>query len=144
MNPEIFEQICTRIETSSIGLSHIAKDFGCTRFDVLDYIRDDAERGNRYARAKELQMDYLAEEILDISDDGKNDFMTMVRGDEVYEQENKEVTNRSKLRVDTRKWVMAKLAPKKYGDKLDVTSGGNAVPFVLTLTEPHETDGQTD
>ena len=36
------------------------------------------------------------------------------------EVENKEWTNRSKLRVDARKWVASKLKPKKYGDKLDV------------------------
>ena len=110
----------------------------------MDFIRNNNERIDRYARAKELQMDYLAEEIIDISDDGKNDFMSVVRGDEVYEQENKEVTNRSRLRVDTRKWIMAKLAPKKYGDKIDVTSNGKSMPFVLTLTEPDEADGKAD
>jgi hypothetical protein len=38
--------------------------------------------------------------------------------------ENKEVVNRSKLRVEARKWIAAKLKPKKYGEKLDVTSAG--------------------
>lgn len=141
---ETFEQICQRVETSSVGLSHICKDYETTRQTLMDYIRGNAERIDRYARAKEAQMDYLAEEIIDISDDGSNDLMTIVKGDMEYESENKEVTNRSKLRVDTRKWVMSKLAPKKYGDKIDVTSNGKSMPFVLTLTEPDEADGKAD
>jgi hypothetical protein len=46
-----------------------------------------------------------------------------------YEKEvvNNEVVNRSKLRVDTRKWLMAKMKPKVYGDKVDVTSDGKQI-----------------
>lgn len=120
VTPEIFELICQDIETSSVGLQHIAKKHGVSRGIVMDYIRENEDAANRYARAKDAQMDYLAEEILEISDDGSNDLMTIVKGDVEYEQENKEVTNRSRLRVDTRKWLMAKLKPKKYGDKLDL------------------------
>jgi predicted DNA-binding protein YlxM (UPF0122 family) len=126
MNHEVFEAICKEIETSSLGLKHICKNHNVARSTVTDYIRENKEAADRYARAKEMQMDYLAEEILDISDDGSNDLMTIVKGDEVYEQENKEVVNRSKLRVDSRKWLMSKLAPKKYGDKLETTIKGDA------------------
>lgn len=137
MNPEVFEAICKEIETSSLGLGKICEKHGLKRYSVLDYIRENPDAANRYARAKELQMDYLAEEILDISDDSTNDTLYTEKG----EMENKEWTNRSKLRVDTRKWLMSKLAPKKYGDKVDVTSGGNSIaPFVLTLTDSDETN----
>ena len=69
----------------------------------------------------------MADEIIDIADEGVNDLMTVVYGDEEYEKENKEVVNRSRLRVDTRKWLLSKLIPKKYGDKIDVTSGGERI-----------------
>ena len=48
--------------------------------------------------------------------------------------EDKEWTNRSRLRVDTRKWIASKLKPKKYGDKIDVTTQGQAITQV-TITE---------
>lgn len=43
------------------------------------------------------------------------------------EKYNGDAVQRSKLRVDARKWVAAKLKPKKYGDKIDVTSGNEPV-----------------
>jgi len=50
--------------------------------------------------------DMIIEDMIDIADDGSNDFMTIVKGDIEYEAENKEVTNRSRLRVDTRKFYL--------------------------------------
>jgi hypothetical protein len=83
-----------------------------------------AEHGpfrEQYARAREAQADTLADEILDIADDGSNDFMGE---DEKY---NGDAVQRSKLRVDARKWLAAKLQPKKYGDKIDLVSGGEPI-----------------
>jgi hypothetical protein len=74
----------------------------------------------QYARAKEAQADAFAEEMLDIADDGTNDWMTKRFGETEVEMPNPEVLQRSKLRVDTRKWLMSKLQPKKYGEKLAV------------------------
>lgn len=89
---------------------------------VLRWLREDKDGFcAQYARAKEEQADMMIEEMIDISDDGTNDLMTIEKGDMSYEIENKEVTNRSKLRVDTRKWIASKLKPKKYGDKLEHT-----------------------
>ena len=71
----------------------------------------------------------MAEEILDISDDGTNDWeeREIARGRTIIAL-NTEAVQRSKLRVDTRKWLMAKMKPKKYGDTLDLTSGGDKLP----------------
>jgi hypothetical protein len=71
----------------------------------------------QYTHAREAQADTLADEILDISDDGTNDWMERRREDgSVDEVLNHEHVTRSKLRVDARKWLAAKLQPKKYGD----------------------------
>jgi hypothetical protein len=65
----------------------------------------------------------LTEEILDIADDGSNDWMEKLDkdGKSVGWAVNGEAVQRSKLRVDARKWIASKLKPKKYGDKLDTT-----------------------
>lgn len=95
---------------------------------VLKWLREDKNGFlAQYTRAKEEQADLLVEDMLDIADDGTNDYMTIEKGDKTYNVEDKEVTNRSKLRVETRKWIASKLKPKKYGDKLDVTSTSRTI-----------------
>lgn len=84
----------------------------------LRWVSDDVKLSEQYARAMEIRSDIIFEEILEIADDGTNDYMTIVKGHEEYEVENKELVNRSKLRVDARKWILARMQPKKYGDKV--------------------------
>ena len=71
---------------------------------------------DQYARARELQAEHWAEEIIEIADDSRNDFIEK-EGRAALEAESENI-NRSRLRVDTRKWLMARLAPKKYGDRV--------------------------
>ncbi len=72
----------------------------------------------RYARARTLGLDALAEEIIDISDDGSADMMTRYREDgSEYQAVDAEHINRSRLRVDARKWLLSKMRPDKYGDR---------------------------
>lgn len=76
-----------------------------------------------YARAREVGYQKLADELFSISDDGRNDWMQIrARNGEMIEVVNKEAIERSRLRVDTRKWVLSKMLPKIYGDKLDVNA----------------------
>lgn len=69
----------------------------------------------QYAQAKALQADKMGENILDIADDSSGDALVTNKG----VIENREFTSRSKLRVETRMWLMERLAPKKYGKLLD-------------------------
>jgi len=125
---EIANRICGEIASSSKSLRTICNQdgFPCVQ-TVLNWLNTNKTFLAQYTRAKEEQADYLVEEMLDIADDGSNDFMTITKGDVQYEVENKEVTSRSKLRIETRKWIASKLKAKKYGDKLDLTTGGEKV-----------------
>ncbi len=67
---------------------------------------------NQYAQAKIEQADILAEECLEIADNSSQDTMIDNEG---FERCNTEFIARSRLRVDTRKWLAAKLLPKQYG-----------------------------
>lgn len=73
---------------------------------------------SNYTRAREDQADTLADEIVAIADDGTND---TYKNEEGFELVNHDVIARSRLRVEARKWVAAKLKPKKYGDRVDLT-----------------------
>jgi hypothetical protein len=78
----------------------------------------------QYTRAMEARTMALAEELLEIADDGTNDTRVTEDGAEIV---NHDHIQRSKLRVDTRKWLMGKLAPKKYGDRIAV-GGDDSMP----------------
>jgi hypothetical protein len=69
----------------------------------------------QYARARMLQAEAWADSIVEIADDGTGDIWTDENGNE---RTNSDVIQRSRLRVDTRKWLLAKLHPKQYGDKI--------------------------
>jgi len=81
----------------------------------MRWLLNNKEFQDKYAQAREAQADYLLEELLDIADDKSGDTYEDAKGNIKVDHEN---INRSRLRVDTRKWVIAKLAPKKYGDRV--------------------------
>jgi hypothetical protein len=120
------DRVCQLISTTSKSLRTICKMKGMPSVQVvLKWLREDRNGFQaQYARAKEEQADFMVEEMVEIADDGSNDLMTIEKGDSSYEVENKEVTNRSKLRVETRKWIASKLKAKKYGEKLDMELTG--------------------
>jgi hypothetical protein len=76
----------------------------------------------QYTRAKQEAADMMAEDILDIADDGRNDWMTVYFGKNEVTMPNREVLARSKLRVDARIFLMSKMKPRKYGDKPEDTT----------------------
>lgn len=88
---------------------------------VFVWFQKHPEFTEQYTRAKQESADAMAEEILDISDNGSNDWMERNFGNERTWITNGEALQRSRLRVDTRKWLMAKMKPKVYGEKLDLS-----------------------
>lgn len=112
---EIAKKICNAISNSEKGLRHICKSN--TSFPdvatIMRWLADDSKKDFReqYARARELQADFMADKMLEIADDDSRDEIAFVGINNVQ---------RAKVRVDTRKWLLSKLAPKKYGDKLEL------------------------
>ena len=85
---------------------------------IRTWVIDDREGfAAQYARARDFGLDTMADELLDISDDVAGD----LTDDGKWSHAN---VQRSRLRVDTRKWYLSKMAPKRYGEKLDVEHGG--------------------
>lgn len=92
---------------------------------VFKWLTLHKEFAEQYTRAKAESADALVEEMMDIADDGTNDWMEVhdKEGECVGYKVNGEHVQRSRLRVETRKWVVAKLKPKVYGDKVAVDHG---------------------
>ncbi len=98
---------------------------------VRRWLLDNEDFCAQYVRAREVQADRFAEEILEIADDASDDWTIGEGGRKALDHEH---VQRSRLRVDTRKWAAGKLAPKRYGDKLQHTGeGGGPVTFIMTL-----------
>ena len=94
-----------------------------------------------YTRACEIRAEKLTDEILQIADEANADIVGVDEktGKPIV---NGEAINRSRLKVDARKWLAGKIAPKKYGDKIDVTSKGESIqaPSVVNvkIVEPED------
>jgi len=101
-----------------------AKDNRPSEATIWRWVATNAEFQDRYTRAKEGQAERFAEELIEIADDGTNDWMLRNQGEETIVVADHEHIQRSRLRVDARKWLMSKMAPKKYGDKTQVEHSG--------------------
>ena len=96
-----------------------------SRTAVMNWLADENREAfkRRYDVAREEMAHALFEDMRDIADDGRNDFMEKERQDGSNEIVfNGEHIQRSKLRVDTLKWQCSKLLPKIYGDRVAVDS----------------------
>lgn len=80
---------------------------------------------DQYARAKEESADAMVDDMIDIADDARNDWMERA-GDDAGPGYllNGEHVQRTKVRIDTRKWIASKLKPKKYGEKVQQEVSG--------------------
>lgn len=115
---ELADLICLRTATSTFGLKKL-----CDMYDdlpnhdtVFQWRYKNKEFADQYTKAKIAQAELLAEEIIDICDDGRNDWMLSLSEEEQLAYKlNGEHVNRSRLRIDTRKWHASKLLPKIYG-----------------------------
>lgn len=116
-----FESILLRIEDGE-ALRGILKTIPMSASTFYEWIEADKDKAKRYARACELRADAIFDEILEIADDSSQDSIKTDLGDGIEtERLNVEFVQRSRLRVDTRKWIVAKLNPKKYGEKYEAT-----------------------
>lgn len=145
---EIADSICEGISMGSSIRTVCAPESMPAISTFYKWLREHEEFSKQYARACEERTEAMAEDILDIADDGTNDYITRENKDGVeYEVVNSDAIQRSRLRVDTRKWLMSKMKPKKYGDKVDVTSGGEKItsaPLIISdIGGSNEAKGKT-
>jgi len=111
---EIADEICRRLAEGET-LRAICRELDIPASTVLEWVRDDRDGfSERYARARELGYEVMADEIIEIADRGSGDWQ------------------RDRLRVDARKWLLAKALPKRYGDRVTL-SGDAAAPLGVVL-----------
>lgn len=96
------------------------------RTTLYRWIADNEEWQKSYETARQMLCDYWADEILELADDSSNDIIEGAKGP----TGNVAAVQRSRLQVDSRKWLMSKLYPKKYGERItQEISGPDGLPI---------------
>ncbi len=116
----VFNIICDRIiEGESVKTILKDEEMPSSR-TFWKWLNNDENKVNQYAHAKELYAAGVFEDIILISDGTDDDIIIDEDGNKNV---NHNVIQRDRLRIDARKWALSKTVPKKYGDKIDITSG---------------------
>jgi hypothetical protein len=130
---ELVDQICDQLARGMTLREVCRADALPDERTVRRWALDDKEGfAERYAQAREIGYQSMADEMLEIADDGSNDWMLRKDGDKEFYVLNGEHVQRSRLRLDTRKWLLSKALPKVYGDKLAIASNAER-PVVLRV-----------
>lgn len=122
--PQLAIAICARVADGESLRSVCRDDAMPAKSAVFEWLREHPAFADQYAKAKEESAESHADDILEIVDDSRNDWMERNDPENPGWLANGEVVQRARLRVDTRKWIASKLKPKKYGDKIEHEHSG--------------------
>lgn len=125
-------EICDRLAIGETIRSICKDDHIPDLSNVMRWLGSNKSFREQYARAREEQADYLAQQIIDISDDSRNDTQQDADGNVIV---NHDHIARARLRVDARKWYAGKVSPKKYGDKIEHSGTLATVDVASSLTK---------
>jgi hypothetical protein len=133
---QLAAQICLLLSEGESLRSVCARPEMPSRSAVLDWIAANEAFASQYARARDHGLDVMADEVMEIADDGSGDYVTRFRQDgKEYEAVDQEHIARSRLRFDARRWYLSKLAPKRYGDRIEQqitgTGPGGSINLII-------------
>ena len=130
LTKKLTEVICTRMAEGE-SLRAICRDDEMPALgSVFRWVASNQSFREQYEAAMAQRAESLFEEILEIADETTLDTLSTEHG----EKPNSEWISRSRLRVDARKWMLSKMLPKKYGEKLAI-GGASDLPPLQTLPD---------
>ena len=135
----IVDMACEVLENTEQGLDRICKAFQKDDETFPDettirrWLKESDELAKQYAGAKENQVEKLVEQIIEISDDDSLDIAFTEEGKQYIDQQH---IQRSRLRVDSRKWIASKLKPRKYGDRITNEHTGSITLLDILSEDP--------
>lgn len=136
--PELSQKICSRLaEGVSLRTVCLEEDMPALA-TVFRWLSDKPEFREQYAHAKEQSADAQNEMLLDLGDEA------IALSQEVDPKSSGAVVQAVKLKADNLKWVMSKMKPKKYGDKIDHTSDGKVLPTPILNVFTNHSDKQSN
>lgn len=133
--PKVAEAICEMMIAGE-GLVKICARPGMPgRSTVHRWLNEHQEFRDTYARARELQADFYAEECIQIADDDSQDILDIGETGDKRMITNSAAVARARERINARKWAASQMAPKKWGQQLTQTeiSGKDGGPLEITV-----------
>lgn len=139
-NVDLTAEICALLAEGNSLLSICRADGMPAAKTVYSWLITYPEFMQQYSHAREDQADTYADEIIDIADNVANDTTLRLNPDgSTTAVANHEWINRSRLRVDARKWVAAKMKPKKYAEHIKTEhTGADGGPLVISWLKNEE------
>ena len=144
---ELADEICEQL-TSGLSLRKIcqADDMPSVSM-VMRWLDSDEQFREQYARAREAQADVIFDEMLEIADECRIGKKTKKTGN-VLEVSTGDMVERSRLMIDARKWVLARMSPKKYGEKVTQEHTGSIDSSITVIkrviVDPKENGNPND
>jgi len=123
------ERICDHIRCGD-SLRKAAEKEGIPHPTIMNWARDNTDFANQYARACEDRLAALEDKLLDLVEKGHEVAPCAEIGGTMLQA--------VKLEIDTLKWMLAKLMPKRYGDRAALAVEGGDTPVKLAHTLPAE------
>ena len=144
---EIVTGICDEVVEKNISFNTAISNSPITLTSFYQWVADDLTLQKLYNYARILRSDYLFEEIIDIADkqeegeeitqeldcDGCIVKETKKRGDMIKQR---------KLKIEARQWVVAKMQPKKYGDKVEDANDDKEVKVTIEIVDPVKNESE--
>lgn len=143
---KLFEHICIEIETGRSLRSILKQDENMPSSSTFFiWLTESDLKSKRYELATNLRTDALFDEIVEIAYNTEEGETTKVNSKGEIETTTGDMLGHRRLKIDALKWSLSKLNPKKYGEKLDLTSKDeklNNIPKTLevTIVKPLEED----
>jgi len=131
----IFDSILERIENGESVRTVLVDENMPSSRTFFKWLKDDEEKVKQYENSMAYRDDKLFDEIIDIAYNTEEGTTTKEteRGVEIT---TGDMLGHRRLKIDALKWYLSKRSPKKYGDKLDMTSGGEKLPQVTIFQLP--------
>lgn len=122
---ELGEAICAYIAEGMV-LPKICKMPGMpTMRNIFYWVVKNPEFKIKYELASEVRAEVMIEEMIEIADDKSEDCLQDTWNGKTFDVENREFIQRSRVRIETRKWIASKIKPKKYGDRQTIEHDGS-------------------
>lgn len=129
-NLAVAKEICNRMSEGE-SLLKIVRDESMPAYrTVMEWVVDKPEFREMYSAARDRQADYYADQCIEIADDGTNDTYEAEDGSKKIAHDH---IQRSRLRVDARKWKAAQMAPKKWGQQQVQHTGDGGGPLQIVV-----------
>lgn len=96
-------------------------------------LANDKDFSEKYARVAEIRERVIFEEILNIADTQEIGTIETVKEWGV-EVKTADMIEHRRLQIDARKWMLGKMAPKKYGEKLEL-AGDQSAPLTIVVKD---------